>query len=153
LPDAGVDALGAALEAACEGRTSLAELRALDWCAGIVARLTPEQQRLLREQAPERVALPGGRSVVVHYERGKPPWIESRLQDFFGMQAGPSVCKRRVPVLHLLSNRRAVQVTTDLAGFWQRHYPPCGARADASLPKHAWPEDGATACRRPRARR
>jgi hypothetical protein len=35
------------------------------------------------------------------------------------------VARGEVPlVLHLLApNKRAVQVTTDLAGFWERHYP------------------------------
>ena len=61
----------------------------------------------------------------MHYEAGKPPWIESRLQDFFGTREGPTLAGGKAPlVLHLLApNQRAVQVTTDLAGFWERHYP------------------------------
>ena len=61
----------------------------------------------------------------IHYERGQAPWIESRLQDFFGMRAAPRILAGRLPLtLHLLApNQRAVQVTTDLAGFWERHYP------------------------------
>ncbi len=96
---------------------------------------------------PERITLPGGRSIKVHYEPGKPPWVESRLQDFFGMAKGPAVCGGRVPlVLHLLApNMRAVQVTTDLAGFWERHYPPLRKELMRKYPRHAWPEDGRTA--------
>ena len=49
----------------------------------------------------------------------------------------------RVPVvLHLLApNRRAVQVTTDLAGFWERHYPALRRELMRRYPRHDWPED------------
>ena len=61
----------------------------------------------------------------MNYEVGRPPWVESYLQDFFGMRGGPALLDGAQPLtLHLLApNRRAVQVTTDLAGFWLRHYP------------------------------
>jgi ATP-dependent helicase HrpB len=147
LPELGADARESAARAAAEGRTTLAELEGSDLGASLLARLTPEQQRLVREQAPERITLPGGRSVAVHYERDKPPWIESRLQDFFGMAEGPRVCRGRVAVtLHLLApNQRAVQVTTDLAGFWERHYPAIRRELMRRYPRHSWPEDGRTA--------
>ncbi len=91
--------------------------------------------------------LPGGRQVKVNYEPGKPPWIESRLQDFFGMADGPKVVNGRVPLtLHLLApNQRAVQVTTDLAGFWERHYPAIRKELGRKYPRHFWPEDGRSA--------
>jgi ATP-dependent helicase HrpB len=78
----------------------------------------------------------------VHYERGKPPWVESRLQDFFGMTESPRVANGKVPlVIHLLApNRRPVQTTTDLAGFWQRLYPQVRRELGRRYPKHAWPE-------------
>ena len=45
-------------------------------------------------------------------------------------------------VLHLLApNFRAVQVTTDLEGFWARHYPTLRKELMRRYPKHAWPED------------
>ena len=93
--------------------------------------------------APERVTLGGGRAVTIGYEAGKAPSIESRLQDFFGMNDGPRVGAGRVPlVLELLApNHRAVQVTTDLAGFWQRHYPAVRKELMRKYPRHSWPED------------
>ena len=53
----------------------------------------------------------------------------------------------RVPlVLHLLApNRRAVQVTTDLEGFWARHYPAIRKELMRKYPRHAWPEDTSVA--------
>ena len=75
------------------------------------------------------------------YEDGKPPWLESYLQDFFGTKTTPHA--GRVPiVLHLLApNRRAVQVTTDLPGFWARHYPGIRRELMRKYPRHPWPED------------
>jgi ATP-dependent helicase HrpB len=84
-----------------------------------------------------------GRRVRVQYEPGKPPWIESRLQDFFGMKEGPRIGGGRVSLtLHLLApNQRAVQVTTDLDGFWKRIYPDLRRELGRRYPRHAWPED------------
>ena len=89
------------------------------------------------------MTLARGRNVRVEYEPGKPPHIESRLQDFFGMTETPKVGEGKVPlVLHLLApNQRAVQVTSDLSGFWQRHYPQIRKELARRYPRHAWPED------------
>jgi len=151
-PDAGIaapseDDLAAALRDACAGRRSFAELREADLGAALLARLDPRARAALERLAPDRVTLPGGRSVRVQYDAGKPPWIESRLQDFFGMAQGPAAAGGRVPlVLHLLApNQRAVQVTTDLAGFWDRHYPALRRELSRRYPRHAWPEDPRTA--------
>ncbi|AKU92817.1 ATP-dependent helicase HrpB [Vulgatibacter incomptus] len=152
LPEAGWpaisdEAMEDALTAACEGLRSFAELREVPLADRLLFLLTPEQQRLLARELPERVALPGGKGVKIHYEEGRPPWIESRLQDFFGMTKGPAICKGRVFLtLHLLApNQRAVQVTRDLEGFWERHYPAIRKELSRRYPRHSWPEDGRTA--------
>ncbi len=143
LPVVDESLLRRALESAAAGRRSLPELKEANLLEHLQAGLTPEQARLLSSQLPDRVTLPGGRAVKVHYEKGKPPWIESRLQDFFGMAQGPKICGGRVPiVIHLLApNQRAVQVTTDLAGFWERHYPALKKELSRRYPRHAWPDD------------
>ena len=82
----------------CTGLTSFAELAKVDLSSALLASLDPKQRRLLETETPERVRLPGGRSVEVHYEADRPPWIESRLQDFFGMPEGPKLCRGRVPL-------------------------------------------------------
>jgi ATP-dependent helicase HrpB len=149
------DARGA-LSELCAGRRSFAELREAGLVAAVLARLPPAARPLLERLAPERIALPGGRSVEVHYPAGgEAPWIESRLQDFFGLAQGPSLAGGRVPVvLHLLApSRRPVQVTTDLAGFWERHYPAVRRELMRRYPRHAWPEDPRSARPPPAQRR
>ncbi len=145
IPELGEEEEQAALAAMCEGRTSFAELRAAARSGELVeslrGRLTREQARLVEAMAPDRVAV-GSRQVRVTYEHGKPPWIASRLQDFFGMREGPRIAGGRAAVvLHLLApNQRAVQVTSDLAGFWERHYPAIRRELGRRYPRHSWPE-------------
>jgi ATP-dependent helicase HrpB len=149
LPEAGLavpseEDLAAAVRELCAGRRSFAELREAGLLEALLARLGGRGRALLDRSAPERVTLPGGRAVRVHYQAGdEPPWIESRLQDFFGMAAGPRLAEGRVPLtLHLLApNQRAVQVTSDLGGFWARHYPAIRRELMRRYPRHAWPED------------
>ncbi|QHS53666.1 ATP-dependent helicase HrpB [Edaphobacter sp. 12200R-103] len=125
----------------CEGLSSFAELRRVgDQFVPMVEEML--DRRLLRERAPERIRLAGGREVRVHYERDKAPWISSRLQDFFGMKETPTLGRDRTPVvIHLLApNQRAVQTTTDLAGFWERLYPEVRRTLMRRYPRHQWPE-------------
>lgn len=147
LPVLDEEDVRAGVVALCEGKRSFAELRNAARAGGLLqvlrARLNQEQTRMLAQMAPERVALRQGRQVSVNYERDKPPWIASRLQDFFGMKETPRVAGGRVPlVLHLLApNNRAVQVTTDLDGFWARHYAAIRRELSRRYPRHAWPEN------------
>ncbi len=139
----GEEAQRALLRRACEGLRSFQELREVGLLELALNELAPAQRSLLERLAPEGLRLPGGRRVAIHYEAGKPPWIESRLQDFFGLAEGPKVAGGEVAlVLHLLApNGRAVQVTSDLSGFWSRHYPAIRRELCRRYPRHSWPED------------
>jgi ATP-dependent helicase HrpB len=152
LPDLGAPLLDrqgeeAVLRAASEGRTRFAELRESNPLGLFLYALPPAVREGLEKMAPTHITLPGGRRLRVHYEAGKPPWVESRLQDFFGMKQTPTLAGGRVPlVIHLLApNQRAVQVTTDLAGFWERAYPPLRKELGRRYPRHSWPENPLTA--------
>jgi len=126
----------------CLGLRSFSELKKAG--ADVVSVL--EQQmgggRKLRELAPPSIRLQSGRQAKVHYERGKPPWIASRLQDFFGMRDTPRIGPERTPVVvHLLApNQRPVQTTKDLGGFWERLYPEVRRELMRRYPRHSWPE-------------
>ena len=133
----------AILAEACQGLASIKELGASDWPGAARRVLGQEASRMLDTWAPEWVQLKG-RRVKVNYGQ-EAPWIEARLQDFLGMKTGPRLAGGAVPlVLHLLApNRRAVQVTTDLAGFWQRAYQELRPQLSRRYPKHLWPEQPA----------
>ncbi len=102
---------------------------------------------LLERTAPARLRLARGRAVRVRYREGQAPWVESRLQDFFGMRETPKVAGGKVAlVVHLLApNQRPVQTTTDLPGFWERLYPQMRRELCRRYPRHSWPEDPHTA--------
>ncbi len=123
------------------GLRTLKELEAADWSSALRAVLGAEAFRLLEAWLPEAVALKG-RRVRIDYS-GEAPVLASRLQDFFGMKEAPRLAEGRLPLLlHLLApNQRAVQVTTDLAGFWQRTYRELRPQLSRRYPKHRWPED------------
>ena len=132
----------AAVESLCAGKRSLAQLASSSIVNALMDRLTDRQRALLRREAPEHIKLKSGRIVKVHYENTGFPWIESRLQDFFGTYATPVFVAGRMPLtVHLLApNGRAVQVTKDLAGFWENHYPAIRRELQRRYPKHSWPE-------------
>ena len=129
-----------ALLEACEGRASLEELGAAGLLDALRAR-SGVRADVLERLAPERVRLASGRETRVLYELGKPPWIESFLQDFCGMRETPRA--GRVPIVaHMLApNRRAVQITTDVPGFFERHYAAIRKELMRKYPRHPWPED------------
>jgi ATP-dependent helicase HrpB len=123
----------------CLDATRLSDIKGASITPTLLAKIN---QRQLNEIAPQTLKLPSGRQTKVHYEPGKPPWVASRLQDFFGMRESPRVANGKIPlVLHLLApNQRAVQTTTDLAGFWERLYPQVRKELGRRYPRHRWPE-------------
>jgi len=124
-------------------KISLSELKELNLVASWFSVLPSSLQGRWDRLVPGTIALPSGRRSEVHYAFGKEPFVASRLQDFFGWTSGPSILDGRLKLtLHLLApNKRAVQVTSDLAGFWEREYPRLRKELGRKYPRHAWPED------------
>ena len=127
----------------CQGLRSFAELKSLASTSLLPALEQRVNATALERIAPARIKLPSGRQTRVRYDSGKPPWIASRLQDFFGARETPRIAGGAVPlVVHLLApNQRPVQTTTDLGGFWKRLYPQIRNELSRRYPKHAWPEN------------
>ena len=146
LASLGQEDVKTALASLCRGRRSFEELKQAagggELERALLRLLSPGAERLLAEVAPERIRLTGGRQARVRYARNQPPWVASRLQDFFGMKETPRVARGNVPlVVHLLApNQRPVQTTTDLAGFWERLYPQVRRELSRRYPRHSWPE-------------
>jgi ATP-dependent helicase HrpB len=145
-----------ALAELCAGAATFDDLRAARLPELLLASMAPEARRALDRLAPDRVTIPGRpKGIPVNYEPDRPPWIASRMQDFFGMSTGPMVADGAVPlVLHLNApNGRAVQVTTDLDGFWDKHYPTISKELRRRYSKHYWPDDPRSASPRRPGRR
>ena len=148
FPDASTGATDAAvsLRTIFEQCVSTRELSERDWAYEILAARAPELTARAEQLLPLTIALPSGRRAKIHYAEGKPPWVESRLQDFFGMKRAPALLDGKLPLtVHLLApNQRALQVTSDLAGFWEREYPELRRALSRRYPRHSWPENPLT---------
>jgi ATP-dependent helicase HrpB len=148
MPELGLPAFGAAelrelLPGLAAGRRSFADLQRAPLLATLEGTLTWEQRETFRREAPERLTIPGGRSVPLTYEEGRPPVLAARIQQLFGLAETPRIAAGRVPVLlHLLApNGRPQQVTQDLKSFWATTYREVRKELQGRYPKHAWPED------------
>ncbi|MFY9824232.1 MAG: ATP-dependent helicase HrpB [Thermoanaerobaculia bacterium] len=131
------------LPALAAGRKSFAELRRAPLLEVLQGALSYPQLEALRREAPERLEVPSGSHVKLHYEPGKPPVLAARIQELFGLAETPCVAAGRVPVLlHLLApNGRPQQVTHDLRSFWTNTYPEVRKELQGRYPRHAWPTD------------
>jgi len=127
-------------EIAASGANSFEAIRAADPLRLLMEKF-PQTRKLLEDMTPTKLRLPSGRETSIHYEPGQPPWVASRLQDFFGLRQAPSVAGQRLTVHLLAPNQRPQQVTQDLQGFWEREYPRVRKELMRKYPRHAWPED------------
>jgi len=133
------------LEEACFGETKVDDVLAKGLSEIYLRHLASETQKLLRSEAPDRITVPSGSDIKVHYPEDRAPYIEVRIQELFGWTKSPLLAG--VPLqFHLLGpNYRPMQVTSDLASFWQNGYPEVRKELRARYPKHSWPEDPLTA--------
>lgn len=107
-----------------------------------------ELSNKLDKLAPVRILVPSGSQIKVNYFLdGRPPVIEVRLQEMFGLLETPTVNEGRTKILlHLLSpGYKPVQVTQDLKSFWQTIYHEVRKELRMRYPRHHWPEDPWTA--------
>jgi ATP-dependent helicase HrpB len=131
------------------------DLRHVDLGKALLDLVTPADRRRLDELAPTHVQVPTGSRILVDYTDPGSPVLAVRLQELFGQVTTPTVWGGRMPLtLHLLSPAgRPVQVTRDLAGFWQTAYFEVRKGLRGRYPKHHWPDDPLTAAPARRAKR
>jgi ATP-dependent helicase HrpB len=124
------------------GMTRLRDLARVELKAALFSMLPHRQHHLLDELAPTHLTVPSGSRIPIDYS-GDAPVLAVRLQEMFGLGQTPSVAGGRQPLLiHLLSPAgRPVQITRDLAGFWQSGYHEVKRELKGRYPKHYWPDD------------
>ncbi len=93
--------------------------------------------------APERLALPSGRTAALEYREDGSVFAAVKLQELFGLAETPRIGPRREPVVFelLAPNARPVQTTRDLRSFWERTYPEVRKELRGRYPRHPWPDD------------
>jgi ATP-dependent helicase HrpB len=124
------------------GVTRLRDLARIELKKALAGMLSYQQRRLMDELAPTHLTVPSGSRIPIDYS-GDVPVLAVRLQEMFGLCQTPTVAGGRQPLLiHLLSPAgRPVQITQDLAGFWQTGYPDVKKELKGRYPKHYWPDD------------
>lgn len=150
LPDFSDEALLAGLETwllpYMSGITRISALTSLDFLQIFRSMLRREDQVLVDREAPTHLTVPSGSRIPLEYH-GDSVSLSVKLQEMFGLSENPKVARGRVNVtIHLLSPAmRPVQVTQDLAGFWDRTYAEVRKELRGRYPRHPWPDDPRTA--------
>ena len=136
------------------GMSRLSHLDKLDLQAMLLSLLSWDQQKELDQQLPTHITVPSGSRIRLDYSQ-HPPVLPVRLQEMFGLADTPRIANGKIAVLlHLLSPaQRPVQITQDLAGFWQSSYHDVKKDLKGRYPKHHWPDDPMMAQATARAKR
>ena len=124
------------------GITHYKKLRSLDWLAIFQALFSYHQLQQIEQQAPRTYRAPSGRKVPIYYQLEVHPRISLKLQEMFGQPQTPTIAGGVAITIELLSPAgRVLQLTQDLASFWQDAYPQVRKEGRGRYPKHPWPED------------
>ncbi len=136
------------------GKTRLADLTADDLGQALDGCLPWASKRRLDEEAPTHFEAPTGHRHAIDYEGAGAPALHVRVQELFGLKTHPSIAGGRLPLtLHLLSPaHRPIQITRDLPGFWAGSWTAVKAEMKGRYPRHAWPDDPASAAPTARAK-
>jgi len=137
------DMLGELLARSCMHKRSIQQLREQDLRELLLSDFDWQQRQQLDELAPTHITVPSGSRIRLSYNGDRQPVLAVRLQEIFGWLQTPRIAGGRLPVvMELLGpNFRPVQVTSDLASFWQTTYFQVRKDMRVRYPKHAWPED------------
>ncbi|WGL16951.1 ATP-dependent helicase HrpB [Microbulbifer bruguierae] len=129
-----------------DGFSKLDHLKQLDVKTILQSQLDWSTQQQLESLVPSHIEVPSGSRIAIQY-RETPPVLPVRLQEMFGLAQTPTILNGRYPLMiHLLSPaQRPVQVTRDLASFWQNTYQDVKKELRIKYQKHFWPDDPTTA--------
>lgn len=137
------------------GMWRLSQIKQLDLKAIFLALLSYEQKQALEHLAPTHWTVPSGSHIPIDYIDPEKPVLAVRLQELFGLEQTPTIAGgKKTLTLHLLSPaHRPIQVTEDLANFWENTYFDVKKELKGRYPKHEWPDDPLQAIPTNRAKR
>ncbi|MBE5190758.1 ATP-dependent helicase HrpB [Vibrio parahaemolyticus] len=140
-----LDSLDEWLEPYMTSVASVKDLSKINLVEALNARLGWPLNQHLDEWLPEHYQLPTGTKKRIRYQHGHEPVLSVRMQEVFGESTSPMVAiGRKRLVLELLSPaQRPLQVTSDLAAFWNGSYKDVQKEMKGRYPKHVWPDDPA----------
>jgi ATP-dependent helicase HrpB len=126
-----------------DGITRREHLARVPLAEALRALLSWEERRRLDELAPPHLTVPTGSQIRINYLEEGGPSVAVRLQEVFGLTQTPQIAGGAVRVTFKLLSpaQRPVQITRDLAGFWQGSYADVRKHLRGRYPKHYWPEN------------
>lgn len=133
------------LQPSLSGVRDLRGLRQVNIVEALTRLLNWQLRQRLDTELPTYYTVPTGSRLPIRYYVDRPPVLAVRLQEVFGEQHSPMLASGRVAVvLELLSPaHRPLQITGDLAAFWQGAYREVQKEMKGRYPKHVWPDDPA----------
>ncbi|WP_236942687.1 ATP-dependent helicase HrpB [Ewingella americana] len=140
-----LDGLEQWLSPSLNGVRSLKMLQQVDLHDALLRLLDWHQRQRLDNALPTHYIVPTGSRLPIRYYADQPPILSVRMQEMFGEQRSPMLAEGRVAVvLELLSPaQRPLQITADLAAFWQGTYREVQKEMKGRYPKHPWPDNPA----------
>lgn len=148
-PEVSDDILLAKLEQWLEpymvGIDSVAKIKQIPLSQALLSYLGWPLNQEIDNWLPTHYRLPTGTNKAIRYQAGAEPVLSVRMQEVFGESDSPLIAQgRKKLVLELLSPaQRPLQITQDLAGFWQGTYKEVQKEMKGRYPKHVWPDDPA----------
>jgi ATP-dependent helicase HrpB len=97
--------------------------------------------------APAEFVSPAGSRHAIDYSMPAGPTVEVRAQALFGLAMHPTIAAGQVPLILAITSPagRSIQTTKDLPGFWAGSWRDVAKDMRGRYPKHAWPDDPASA--------
>lgn len=123
---------------------ALAQLPLYD---ALLQKLSYQQQQQLQQLLPSHWQAPTGSRLSIDYLAEGGPRLSVRVQEMYGQMQSPTVLQGQINItVELLSpSRQPLQVTQNLASFWQNAWQEVRKEMRGRYPKHYWPEDPAQA--------
>ncbi|WP_027696305.1 ATP-dependent helicase HrpB [Vibrio litoralis] len=133
------------LEPYMVGIDSVAKIKQIPLSQALLSYLGWPLNQEIDNWLPTHYRLPTGTNKAIRYQAGAEPVLSVRMQEVFGESDSPLIAQgRKKLVLELLSPaQRPLQITQDLAGFWQGAYKEVQKEMKGRYPKHVWPDDPA----------
>ncbi|KXF80146.1 ATP-dependent helicase HrpB [Enterovibrio coralii] len=127
------------------GVTSTAALKKVDVYSALEAWFGWDTTKELNRLLPETFEVPTGSNYKIRYQPDAKPALAVKMQEMYGQAQSPAIADGKVTlVVELLSPaQRPLQITQDLAGFWQGAYKEVQKEMKGRYPKHVWPDDPA----------
>ncbi|MBM3277941.1 MAG: ATP-dependent helicase HrpB [Candidatus Handelsmanbacteria bacterium] len=122
------------------GATRYSQIRERACLPAVQGALSWQEQQFVEQMAPTRLQLSNGHCLKLEYQADAPPRGRAKIQELYDVRESPTVAggRQRVLLEILGPHFRPLQVTDDLASFWQNTYPELKKELRRRYPKHEW---------------